>query len=108
MKTYLMLLIVVTAMCASGFGGVDADEPSAGTSPQQRIAPQLRLAREQIAAAKKLGVPVAITNSIEMQMVLIPAGEYVMGTSAPRMDGEAMNCSIECASPSHSIWGPRR
>ena len=50
----------------------------------------------------------AITNSIGMQMVLIPAGEYMMGTPAPRMDGEAMNCSIAFASPSRFTWGPRR
>ena len=71
---------------AGSCGTVDADELSAGTSPQQRAASQQRLAREQTAAAKTFGLPAAIANSIGMQMVLIPAGEFVMGAPA-REDG---------------------
>ncbi len=35
----------------------------------------------QEASADDLGVPVEITNSISMRLALIPAGEFVMGTS---------------------------
>jgi formylglycine-generating enzyme required for sulfatase activity len=35
---------------------------------------------EQQGAAKTLGVPVQITNSVGMKMVLIPAGEFQMGS----------------------------
>ena len=43
-------------------------------TPPQQVSP------EQQAAAEKLGLPVTITNSIGMQLVLIPAGEFMMGS----------------------------
>ena len=78
-----MVVLIVAMAVRAGGGAVDADELTAAKSPQQRAAPQQRLAREQTAAAKTLGLPRAITNSIGMQMVLIPANKFVMGSPAP-------------------------
>jgi formylglycine-generating enzyme required for sulfatase activity len=84
---------VVVFVLAVGRGVVVADEPSAGPSPQQQAAPQEQAAveqqaapepkvsPEQKAAAERLGLPVVITNSIAMKLVLIPAGEFMMGSA---------------------------
>ena len=65
---------------------VSAPSPDEKAAPQEEetdqasVARQLQLSRErQQAAAEKLGRPVAETNSIGMQLVLIPAGEFMMG-----------------------------
>ena len=67
--------------------------PTAGTSPEPQAAGQtskLLASNRQAhhnsyrpssrAAAEKTGLPMAITNSIGMQLVLIPAGEFQMGS----------------------------
>ena len=59
---FLTATIFVTAFCR-------AEVPSwAKVSPEQR------------AAAKKLGVPVALENSVGMRFVLIPPGTFMMGS----------------------------
>ena len=40
----------------------------------------VKVSKEQNVAAKKLGVPVALTNSIGMRFVLIPSGKFNMGS----------------------------
>jgi formylglycine-generating enzyme required for sulfatase activity len=42
--------------------------------------PWAKVNKNQIAEAKRLGVPVAFTNSIGMKFVLIPAGTFTMGS----------------------------
>ena len=42
-----------------------------------------RVSIEQILAAKALGVPVAFENSIGIRFVLIPPGEFMMGSNDP-------------------------
>jgi len=42
--------------------------------------PAAKVSEEQIAEAKRLGVPVTFTNSLGMQFVLIPAGKFTMGS----------------------------
>ena len=49
---------------------------------------------EQILAAKALGIPVAFENSIGMRFVLIPAGEFMMGSKDP-----AARVAQLCAAP---------
>ncbi len=39
-----------------------------------------KVSKEQIAEAKKLGVPVAFVNSAGVKFVLVPAGEFMMGS----------------------------
>jgi hypothetical protein len=63
--------VVATAVLAGGCGVAGAAETAAG--PEQQAVPQEPAAAEQPAtpeqqaAAEKLGLPVAITNSIGMQ-----------------------------------------
>ena len=49
---------------------------------------------EQVAAAKKLGVPVAFENSVGMRFVLIPAGTFMMGSR-----DSAAEVARRCAMP---------
>jgi formylglycine-generating enzyme required for sulfatase activity len=52
-----------------------------------------KVSKEQVAEAKKLGVPVAFTNSIGMKFVLIPAGKFTMGSRDDAMD-VARRCNM--------------
>jgi formylglycine-generating enzyme required for sulfatase activity len=83
----------VTAVASAGSASGAA--PMAGTGPEQQATgqdqaaveqparPSQQVAPEQLAAAQQIGgPPVAITNSIGMQFVLIPPGEFVMGSPA--------------------------
>jgi len=63
----------VLVALAAGCGGADPARPSP----------------EQQAAAKASGVPVETTNSIGMKLVLIPAGEFVMGSGESAKDTAA-------------------
>jgi len=45
--------------------------------------PWARVSIEQIIAAKALGAPVAFENSVGMRFVLIPPGEFMMGSKIP-------------------------
>ena len=85
--TVVVLLLTVRS------GVVVADGPSAGPSPRQQVTSkeqaaaeqpaslEQKISPEQQAAAEKLGLPATITNSIGMKLVLIPAGEFMMGSS---------------------------
>lgn len=64
----LMVVIVSPAVCLTASAWAAEEMPSwAKVSP------------EQAAAAKKLGVPVALENSAGMRFVLIPSGTFMMG-----------------------------
>ena len=39
-----------------------------------------KVSKEQLAEAKKLGVPVAFANALGVKFVLVPAGEFMMGS----------------------------
>jgi len=72
-------LIVLFAGC-----GQQGKEPDPAVEKlQQEIA---NAKRQQQASADNLGIPVEITNSIGMKLVLIPAGEFSMGTSKVEID----------------------
>jgi formylglycine-generating enzyme required for sulfatase activity len=47
---------------------------------ERRVDVAERASSEQLAAAKALGIPVSFENSIGMRFVLIPAGEFDMGS----------------------------
>ncbi len=53
-----------------------------------------KVSPEQVAAAKKLGVPVAFENSAQMRFVLIPAGTFMMGSR-----DSAAEVARRCAMP---------
>ena len=48
--------------------------------PGAEVPAWAKVSPEQVAAAKKLGVPVALENSVGMRFVLIPAGTFMMGS----------------------------
>ncbi len=83
MKKPLMWCLVVVMLVLAGYFSMSyVQEPSA---PEKSTAASTKFAPEQLGAAKKMGVPVTITNSIGMKLVLIPAGEFMMGS--PDSDG---------------------
>ena len=66
----------------------------AETPPWAKVSP------EQVAAAKKLGVPVAFENSVGMRFVLIPPGTFMMGSR-----DSAAEVARRCAMPNaQSGW----
>ena len=68
-------LCLATVMAASLAGcGPSAERADADPAT-------VRLSPAQHEAAKAAGVPVEITNSIGMKLVLIPAGEFMMGSA---------------------------
>jgi sulfatase modifying factor 1 len=69
----LPLLLVVLAFAACG------DDP-APTAPAVEVPSWAKVAPEQIAEARKHGVPVAFENDLGMRFVLIPAGTFLRGT----------------------------
>ena len=76
-------LLLVVAAC-----GGDEDSPA----PEPASPSWAKVAPEQIAEAKKHGVPVAFENDLGMRFVLIPAGTFVMG--APE-DEEPRNFGLQ-------------
>jgi formylglycine-generating enzyme required for sulfatase activity len=74
------------------------DEPA----PTVRPRPPHKAAPEQQAAAEQLGRPVVETNSLGMQLVLIPAGTYWRGSSktdAYRIDDELPQHRVRITRP---------
>jgi formylglycine-generating enzyme len=61
-------------------------QPAMAAEPEKQDAPPVdpmawvKVSKAQEAAANKLGVPVAVTNSVGMRFVLIPAGKFEMGS----------------------------
>ena len=89
-----VVVLLLTVRC----GSVEAVEPQAEPRPEQQLAlqesaateqpasEQLQDAPRQQAAAERLGIPVVTTNSVGMRLVLIPAGEFLMGCHEPAQD----------------------
>jgi len=65
--TSLLLLAVVLSAC------------SPDPTPEIEIPSWAKVAPQQVAEAKKHGVPVAFENGLGMRFVLIPAGTFLMG-----------------------------
>ncbi|MDY0170460.1 MAG: formylglycine-generating enzyme family protein [Thermoguttaceae bacterium] len=76
------------------------DSQPAGTAPPPAVAPfdAKQASRHQQAWAKYLSVPVEKTNSIGMEFVLIPPGEFMMGSPE---DEEGRDSGRE--SPQHRV-----
>ena len=55
------------------------------------------VSKEQEAAARKLAVPVAFTNSIGMRFVLIPSGKFMMGSADSAKEARAKCVGITAA-----------
>jgi len=73
--TRIALAVVLLALLGVAACGDETKPPAAPTPPSwAKVAP------EQIAEAKKHGVPVAFENDLGMRFVLIPAGTFLMGS----------------------------
>ncbi|MBL7219841.1 MAG: formylglycine-generating enzyme family protein [Phycisphaerae bacterium] len=67
--------------------------PAAAAKPKADISTWAKISPAQMAAAKKLGVPVAFENSIGMRFVLIPPGTFMMGSKESAAE-VARNCAM--------------
>ena len=125
-----VVVLLLTVRC----GSVEAVEPQAEPRPEHSWFcrnQRLRNNRQstatgcprQQAAAERLGIPVVTTNSIGMKLVLIPAGEFMMGghesargsgrrlsppTSGSQSTSRTNIRGIACGSPSRSISASTR
>ena len=91
-----MCLLGPAVLCCF-VGGLVAD-----CDGQAEIPSWAKVSKEQIAAAKKLGIPVAFANSIGMKFVLAPAGSFMMGSPADeagRYKGEEPYHKVTFAKP---------
>jgi len=61
--------------------------------PGAEVPAWAKVSPEQAAAAKKLGVPVALENSVGMRFVLIPPGTFMMGSRDPAAE-VARRCNM--------------
>jgi len=67
--------------------GVSDPKSTAMDEAAQRAAREsIAAKREQQECGKRLGLPVEITSSIGMKLALVPAGEFLMGTSKEEID----------------------
>jgi len=62
------------------FGGVVADCLGQAAQSESEVPSWAKVSKEQIASAKKLGIPVAFENGFGVKFVLVPAGEFMMGS----------------------------
>jgi len=61
-------------------GGLGAERKADVAVATAKIPAWAKVSKEQLAEAKKLGIPVAFANSTGVKFVLIPAGEFMMGS----------------------------
>ena len=80
-----MCLLGPAVLCCF-VGGVVADCHGQAAPSQQEVPSWAKVSKEQIASAKKLGVPVAFSNPIGMKFVLAPPGEFMMGSPEDEQD----------------------
>ncbi len=79
--------------------GEEEDEERKARAKRDRLASLWSLAKEsQETSANRLGIPVELTNSIGMELVLIPAADFWMGS--PDSDSAA----TDDEKPQHRVW----
>ena len=74
MRSVAAAVVLLALLAVAGCGD---DKPA---PPAIEVPPWAKVAPEQIAEAKKHGVPVAFENDLGMRFVLIPAGTFLRGT----------------------------
>jgi len=86
---------LLLANTSRGPAGGETGQPAQEQRPAQQIAPKLAMApfnaaearEHQQRWAKYLGVPLEITNSVGMKLVLIPPGEFMRGPTPDQQTG---------------------
>jgi formylglycine-generating enzyme required for sulfatase activity len=100
-----VLLAAMVLVCG---GCSRPDSPTTGPKQERPSAPPLAVAPFDAAAAKrhqeawaKHWVPVEVTNSIGMKLVLIPPGEFMMGSpeSEPSRDDDETQHRVRITKP---------
>jgi len=96
----LLLGIVLAISLHHGGPAPSTEYPVPGTqmeAPPPAVAPfdAQQARRHQEAWAKHLGVPVEMTNSIGMKLVLIPPGEFMMGSPKELIEEELNTAGAE-------------
>jgi len=75
--------LVLAAVCLCPLACGPAGQTNRATPVASGGIPKwAKVSAEQVAAARRLGVPVALENHIGMRLVLIPAGRFRMGSPA--------------------------
>ena len=74
------LLLLATLLLLQPAMAAEPEKKKAEEKPVDPMA-WVKVSKAQEAAAKKLGVPVALTNSNGVRFVLIPAGKFKMGSA---------------------------
>ncbi len=89
----------LAALCCFGGGLVAAAKPKApaAADSKSKTPSWAKVSKAQIAEAKKLGVPVAFENAVGMKFVLVPSGEFLMGSP----DSEVGRYDVE--GPQHKV-----
>jgi formylglycine-generating enzyme required for sulfatase activity/serine/threonine protein kinase len=80
------------------FGDSFSVEPGGTVDINAKLPPppaKARPTREQLQQAERLGVPVETTNSIGMKLVLIPSGEFLMGSIKPTIDAVEQQMKLD-------------
>ena len=77
MKKITLVGLAVFCCLVGGLGAERKTNVDGGTA---KIPAWAKVSKEQIAEAKKLGIPVAFANSAGVKFVLVPAGEFMMGS----------------------------
>jgi len=75
--TFTVVSTVCIALVCSSVACVAAAHKAQG---QSGVPSWAKVSGEQIAAAKKLGIPVAFANAVGVKFVLVPPGEFMMGS----------------------------
>ena len=76
----ISLVVLVVFCCFIGCLAADRKVKVAATAASA-IPSWAKVSKEQIAEARKLGVPVAFANAVGVKFVLVPAGEFMMGSA---------------------------
>ena len=109
--------LAAMVLCLGGLPGLAmADEQDVAEKTGEPTAPPLAVAPfnatdakgYQQAWARHLGQPVEVTNSIGTKLVLIPAGEFMMGSPREEIDGLIREFSflksiLEAEQPQHRV-----
>jgi len=82
-------------------GGLGAERKADVVGGTAKVPVWAKVSKEQLAEAKKLGVPVAFANSTGVKFVLVPAGEFMMGSA----DNEVGRYKEE--GPQHKVKMPK-
>ncbi|MDP6545086.1 MAG: formylglycine-generating enzyme family protein [Phycisphaerae bacterium] len=90
-------LISLVVFCCL-VGGLAAERKVKVAAPAaSKIPSWAKVSKAQVAEAKKLGIPVAFENAVGVKFVLVPAGEFMMGSA----DDEVGRYKVE--GPQHKV-----